>query len=274
MTPDDDSRAVVPAGTALAENDRWAALRRATPARIGLGRSGDALPLRPMLDFQLAHARARDAVHASLDVAAIASALHPHPVLRVHSAAPDRRTYLRRPDLGRQLDADAAATLREAAPANGEAYDLVFIVADGLSATAVASHAVPVIQACLARLEGYRIAPIVLAEQARVALGDPVGEGLGARLSVVLIGERPGLSVADSLGIYLTYAPRPGRRDSERNCISNVHGRGGLTPDQAAGKVAWFVREALRRGLTGIALKDGIAEAVLEGNRAPELPGA
>ncbi|TNC12848.1 ethanolamine ammonia-lyase subunit EutC [Methylobacterium terricola] len=273
MTPAADSPAVVPAGADLPDGDRWAALRRATPARIGLGRSGDALPLRPMLDFQLAHARARDAVHAALDVAAIVSALPPHPVLRVHSAAPDRRTYLRRPDLGRQLDADAAATLREAAPADGQSFDLVFIVADGLSAKAVASHAAPVIQACLRRLDGYRIAPIVMAEQARVALGDPVGEGLGARLSVVLIGERPGLSVADSLGIYLTYAPRPGRRDSERNCISNVHGHGGLTPDQAAGKVAWFVREALRRGLTGVGLKDGIEEALLEGGRAPDLPG-
>ncbi|GJD34979.1 ethanolamine ammonia-lyase subunit EutC [Methylobacterium aerolatum] len=276
MKPDPDTLPDGPLRTDLTQDDRWAALRRATPARIGLGRTGDALPLRPMLDFQLAHAQARDAVHAVLDVEALAAALPPHPVLRVHSAAPDRPTYLRRPDLGRRLDDASIATLEEAAAARaqdgGQGFDLVFVIADGLSAKAVASHAVPVIHACLALLDGYRIAPIVLAEQGRVALGDPVGERLGARLSVVLIGERPGLSVADSLGLYLTYGPRPGRRDSERNCISNVHGRGGLTPDLAAAKVAWFVREALRRGLTGVALKDGIEEALLEGE-AGRLPG-
>lgn len=265
MTADSDKLPDTAARADLSQEDRWAVLRRATPARIGLGRSGDALPLRPMLDFQLAHAQARDAVHAALDVEALAAALPPHPVLRVHSAAPDRATYLRRPDLGRRLDDASIATLEDAANAHGRGYDLIFVVADGLSATAIANHAAPVIRACLTHLDGYRVAPIVLAEQGRVALGDPVGEHLGAKLSVVLIGERPGLSVADSLGLYLTYEPRPGRRDSERNCISNVHGRGGLTPDLAASKVAWFVREALRRGLTGVALKDGIEEALLEG---------
>ena len=272
MTPESKDLPEVTVPTDLTEEDRWAVLRRATPARIGLGRSGDALPLRPMLDFQLAHAQARDAVHAALDVEALAASLPPHPLLRVHSAAPDRATYLRRPDLGRRLDEASVATLEEAARDHGQDYDLVFVVADGLSAKAVASQAAPVLRACLALLDGYRIAPIVLAEQGRVALGDPVGERLGAKLSVVLIGERPGLSVADSLGLYLTHGPRLGRRDSERNCISNVHGRGGLSPDLAATKVAWFVREALRRGLTGVALKDGIEEALLEG-RAGELPG-
>ncbi|MGU3466294.1 ethanolamine ammonia-lyase subunit EutC [Methylobacterium sp. C33D] len=272
MRPDPDKRADISARTDLSQEDRWVALRRATPARIGLGRTGDALPMRPMLDFQLAHAQARDAVHAALDIEALGAALAPLPVLRVHSAAPDRATYLRRPDLGRRLDNASVATLEDAAETQGRGYDLVFVVADGLSATAIANHAAPVIRACLAHLDSYRVAPIVLAEQGRVALGDPVGERLEAKVSVVLIGERPGLSVADSLGLYLTYEPRPGRRDSERNCISNVHGRGGLTPDLAASKMAWFVREALRRGLTGVALKDGIEEALLEG-KVSDNPG-
>ena len=241
--------APVPAG------DRWATLRAATSARIGLGRRGDAMPLDAVLDFQLAHAKARDAVHAALDTEALAAALQPHPVLQVRSAAPDRATYLRRPDLGRILDPDT--------PLRGGAgpVDLVFVVGDGLSAIAVQAQAAPLVQACLARLDGVSVGPIVVACQARVALGDPIGHALGARLCAVLIGERPGLSVADSLGIYLTHAPRPGRRDSERNCISNIHGRGGLSPERAADTLVWLVREALRRGVTGVALKESAALA-------------
>jgi len=249
--------APVPAG------DRWAALRAATSARIGLGRRGDAMPLAAVLDFQLAHAQARDAVHAALDTAALAEALGPHPVLQVRSAAPDRATYLRRPDLGRILDPDTPLD----APAGP--VDLVFVVGDGLSATAVQAQAAPLVHACLARLDGVSVAPIVVARQARVALGDPIGERLGARLCAVLIGERPGLSVADSLGVYLTHGPRPGRRDSERNCISNIHGHGGLSTERAADTLAWLVREALRRGVTGVALKEGAAVAA-----QPEISAA
>ncbi|MCJ2084042.1 ethanolamine ammonia-lyase subunit EutC [Methylobacterium sp. J-090] len=239
-------------GTPATAADRWAILRSATSARIGLGRRGDAIPLEAVLDFQLAHARARDAVHTTLDVAALEDALRPHPVLRVRSAAPDRATYLRRPDLGRTLDAD---TILDGAE---DGVDLVLVVADGLSATAVQSQAAPLIHACLARLDGISIGPIVVASQARVAIGDPIGERLGARLCAVLIGERPGLSVADSLGIYLTYGPRPGRRDSERNCISNIHTRGGLSIDRAADTLVWLARESLRRRVTGVALKNSL----------------
>ncbi len=231
--------------------DPWAALRAATPARIGLGRSGDALPVRDVLDFQLAHAKARDAVHRPLDAGAILEAM-PGSLL-VRSAVPDRMAYLRRPDLGRRLHEDCRADLvRHGAPGG---YDAVFVIADGLSPVGVQRHAVPLLQACLARLPGWSVAPAVIAVQARVALGDEVGELLGARLVAVLIGERPGLSVADSLGAYVTYAPRVGRRDSERNCVSNIH-PGGLSYDAAADMLAWLMTEARSRKLTGVALKD------------------
>ncbi len=233
--------------------DPWARFRRRTPARVGLGRIGDTMPLRPVLDFQLAHAEARDAVHASLDVAAIASAMAPHRTLTLCSAAADRLTYLRRPDLGRALDAGSRAMLEaETRPP----ADCVFVIADGLSATAVQRHAVPLLEHALPGLESLALAPIVIATQARVALGDAVGACLNARLCVVLIGERPGLSVADSLGVYMTYDPRPGRRDCERNCISNIHANGGLGYRQAADKMVWLVKAALARQVTGVALKD------------------
>jgi len=235
--------------------DPWSRLRAATRARIGLGQAGDAMPLREVLAFQMAHALARDAVHAPLDTEALSDALRPHPVLHVRSAAPDRGTYLRRPDLGRRLHPD------EALP-SGEC-DVVFVLADGLSARAVQRHAPAVFRACLERLPGWRIGPAVIATGARVALGDAVGERLGASLVAVLIGERPGLSVPDSLGVYLTYAPRTGRRDSERNCISNIHAAGGLSPALAAAKLAWLMREALSRKLTGTGLKDDADPAAL-----------
>ena len=233
-------------------------LRRATPARVGLGRAGQGLPTAPMLAFQLAHARARDAVHATLDVEALRAALD-SPALVVHSAAPDRIAYLSDPDLGRRV-ARATATLPR-----GD-HDLAIVIGDGLSATAVQAHAPPVVAALRARLVGWSIAPLVIARQARVAIGDPIGEALGARAVVVLIGERPGLSAADSLGAYITWAPCPGRQDSERNCVSNIREPGGLSPSQAADKIAWLLKEARRMGLTGVALKDR------EGPGAVRLP--
>ena len=233
-------------------SDPWRELRKATPARVGLGRSGDTMPLGPVLAFQLAHAQARDAVHAPLDVAALAGALAPHDVLTVKSQAPDRAVYLKRPDLGRALDADDAAALETArAPS-----DCLFVVGDGLSATATAAHAAKLIEATMPLLDGLAIGPVVIATQARVALGDAIGAALGAKLIIVLIGERPGLSVADSLGAYVTFAPRVGRRDSERNCISNIHTNGGLSYPLAARKLAWLVRAALKLGATGVTLKD------------------
>ncbi|EKM99894.1 MULTISPECIES: ethanolamine ammonia-lyase subunit EutC [unclassified Acidocella] len=230
------------------ENDPWVLLRQATRARIGLGRAGDAMKIGDVLDFQFAHAMARDAVHAKLDVATLKAALPG--ALQVHSAAKDREIYLRRPDLGRALAPECLETLPK-----GD-YDAVIVIGDGLSATAVMQNAVPVAQALLARLGGMKLAPLVIATQARVALGDDIGAALGARLVVMLIGERPGLTVSDSLGVYLTFDPKRGTPDSARNCISNVHGQGGLSAEAAADMLAWLMREALRRGLTGVGLKE------------------
>ncbi|WP_377811548.1 ethanolamine ammonia-lyase subunit EutC (plasmid) [Azospirillum sp. A29] len=234
--------------------DPWARFRSATRARIALGRSGDALPTEALLEFQLAHARARDAVHSAVDFDRLAADLSPLETIRVHSAAPDRPTYLRRPDLGRRLDPASAAGLTAGEWAAGE-WDLVFVIADGLSAAAVQVNAAPLVRACTARLGHLRIGPVVLAEQARVALGDEVASAMGARLVALLVGERPGLSAAESLGVYLTWDPKPGRADSERNCISNIHSDG-LSIQTAADKLCWLVTEAARLKLTGVALKE------------------
>lgn len=252
----------------MTELDPWSRFRAATRARIGLGRAGDSLPTRALLEFQLAHARARDAVHGSVDFAALAQGLAGREVIDVHSAAPDRATYLRRPDLGRRLSESSRATLTNKGGWPKEPCDVVFIIADGLSAAAIADHAIPMLNACLERLPGWNVAPIVLARQARVALGDDIGALMGARLSVVLIGERPGLSVANSLGLYLTWAPRPGLRDSQRNCISNIHADG-LGYGPAADTLTGLMAEAVRLKLTGIDLKEDAVRVegpVREGN--------
>ena len=254
-------------------SDPWARLARLTPARIGLGRAGAALPTREVLRFALDHARARDAVHTPLDAEALEAALVAlgHGVLHVESAAPDRPTYLRRPDLGRRLSAASRAGLegRQRPPT-----DLAVVVADGLSAAAVQTHAAPLLAALapwIARAN-WTLAPVVIARQGRVALGDEVGALLRARMVVMLLGERPGLSSPDSLGIYLTFGPRPGRSDAERNCISNVR-PAGLTYDLAAFKLAWHLTEALRLGLTGLTLKDQSDLARLEAHVSdPRLP--
>lgn len=245
--------------------DLWTRLRRTTPARIGLGRVGHALPLSEVLQFQLAHARARDAVHAALDVEALAASLAPLPVLQAESAAPDRATYLRRPDLGRRLSKRSEVLLA----AHGGRCDVVFVIGDGLSATGVQAGAAGLLRACAEELRDLGIGPVVIARQARVALGDGVGAALGARVCVVIIGERPGLTVHGSLGIYLTFGPRPGRSDAERNCISNIHGAGGLSPREAAATLGWLLREALRRQLSGVDLKDDQTPA-LAGTPSPE----
>lgn len=239
-------------------DERWRALAALTPARIGLGRAGAGLPTRAALGFALAHARARDAVHAALDVDRLARDLEALGLETwcVSTHAPSRSVYLARPDLGRALSDET----RQAIPAirnETEAPDLALVLADGLSALAVQSHAAPVLAAFLpaARAAGWRLAPVALACQARVALGDEIGAALGARAVAVLIGERPGLSSPDSLGIYLTIAPRPGRQDAERNCISNIR-PGGLSYGAAAFKLSWLLGEALRLGVSGVALKD------------------
>jgi ethanolamine ammonia-lyase small subunit len=242
----------------LAPADSWDRLRQLTPARIALGRAGGSLPTRAHLAFQLDHARARDAVHAALDPLAVAHALHQIGLdcLRVRSAAADRLRFLQRPDLGRRLDPPSRQLLEQRSAA-GTPVDAVFVVADGLSAAAIHRHAAPLLALLCSPLaaEGWSLAPVVLAEQARVALGDEIGALLLARLVVVLIGERPGLTSPDSLGAYLTWQPRTGRIDADRNCISNIRPEG-LPYEQAATRLRYLMTEARRRRLSGVALKD------------------
>jgi len=231
-------------------------LRELTPARVGLGRTGAGMPTRALLEFTLDHARARDAVHAAFDVSALISGLADLGLepLDVCSRARDRKDYLRRPDLGRTLD---QASQERLAGHKRSTCRLAIVVGDGLSPRAVKAHAIELIRRLIPRLavERIEIGHAVVASGARVALGDEIGAILGARMIVMLIGERPGLSAPDSLGAYLTFAPRVGLTDAERNCVSNIH-RSGLGYDEAAFKIAWLVREALAREVTGVALKD------------------
>jgi ethanolamine ammonia-lyase small subunit len=212
-------------------------LRSFTPARVALGRVGHGLPTAELLRFRLDHARARDAVYEELDPASLGM---PHVLLR--SAAADRPTYLRRPDLGRKL---SAATILE----KGD-YDAAIVIADGLSAPAVHHHAAALLKALAPVLSDWRLAPLTVVLQGRVAIGDEIGERLGARQVVVLIGERPGLTSPDSLGIYVTWDPRPGRTDAERNCISNVRTEG-LSYGAAAHQLHFLINEAKVRKLSG-----------------------
>jgi ethanolamine ammonia-lyase small subunit len=231
-------------------------LRELTPARVGLGRAGASLPTEALLEFTLDHARARDAVHAAFDVPAIIPGLGDLGLeaLEVSSRAGNRKDYLRRPDLGRKLDQPSRDLL---ASRSAGSCQLAIVVGDGLSPTAVNAHAVELVRHLIARLAADRIeiGHAVVASGARVALGDEIGAIIGARMIVMLIGERPGLSAPDSLGAYLTFAPKVGLTDADRNCVSNIHGAG-LNYDEAAFKIAWLIREGLTRQSTGIALKD------------------
>ena len=241
----------------------WSSLRRFTPARIGLGRTGVSLPTTAQLDFQLAHAQARDAVHRPLDVQTLRKDIDALGLASVplHSAATSRAMYLQRPDLGRQLGAESRTQL-EALQVQRRAqgvmkHDIALAVVDGLSALAVQRHAAPLIAAVLANqvASTWTRAPVAIVEQGRVAVGDEIGALLDSRIVVVLIGERPGLSSPDSLGVYLTWAPQAGRNDAERNCISNVRPEG-LGYAEAAAKLVYLLDQALSRELTGVALKD------------------
>jgi ethanolamine ammonia-lyase small subunit len=231
-------------------------LRDLTPARVGLGRSGSGMPTKALLEFTLDHARARDAVHAAFDVPAMMLGLNDLGLdaFDVSSQARDRKDYLRRPDLGRMLDPASQHLL---ARRDGNSCQLAIVIGDGLSPAAVNAHAIELVRSLIPRfaVEQIEIGHAVVASGARVALGDEIGDILGARMIVMLIGERPGLSAPDSLGAYLTFAPRIGLTDAERNCVSNIHGSG-LGYDEAAFKIAWLIREGLGRGITGVALKD------------------
>ena len=253
---------------ALVSPAPWDTLRRYTDARIALGRAGHSLPTVAHLAFQLAHAQARDAVHLPLDALGVVASLHAGGLetLLLHSAAPDRASYLQRPDWGRCLDERSRQTLADWRSGIAidttidSTFDLAFVIADGLSARAVHSSAVAVLAATLARLRGdsaqaWSVAPATLVEQGRVAVGDEIGQALRARAVVVLIGERPGLSSPDSLGLYLSWAPKVGLSDASRNCISNVR-PAGLSVDAAAAKLHQLLIASRQRQRSGIALKD------------------
>ncbi|NYH09701.1 ethanolamine ammonia-lyase small subunit [Pseudomonas moraviensis] len=252
----------------------WLELRRLTPARIALGRTGTSLPTSAQLDFQFAHAQARDAVHLPFDHAGLSAQLteRQRDSLLLHSAAADRNSYLQRPDLGRKLSDQSAQALREYTQTHPGGVDLVIVVADGLSALAVHRHTLPF----LTRLEEqmsadeWSIAPVVLVEQGRVAIGDEIGQLLGAKMVVMLIGERPGLSSPDSLGLYFTYNPKVGLTDAYRNCISNVRLEG-LSYGMAAHRLLYLMREACRRQLSGVNLKDEAQVQTLESEAGADM---
>ena len=236
--------------------DSWSALRRHTAARVALGRAGGSLPTAEVLDFGIAHAAARDAVNAAFDVESLRASLAPIglPCVMLATMAPDRDTYLRRPDLGRRLDEPSRAVLRAMSESGG---DVAMIVADGLSPAAAQRQAPRLLHELLPMLRsgGLRLAPLCIVRQARVAVEDEIGSALGVKLAVILIGERPGLATAESLGAYLVFDPGPGRTDAQRNCVSNVR-PGGLGPGVAARTLHFLITASLRRRLSGVALKD------------------
>jgi ethanolamine ammonia-lyase small subunit len=242
----------------LITTDPWNSLRSATPARIALGRAGGSLPTREWLDFKAAHSAARDAVHQVFDAESVSreiSLLGIETIL-LDTAAGDRQTFLKRPDLGRRLDAASDERLRARALEN-TAPDLAIVVSDGLSALAVQRQAPPLLTLLVPRLiaDGWRLAPIAVVRFGRVALEDHIGQRFGARLALLLLGERPGLGSPDSLGAYLVHAPQPGNTDANRNCVSNIR-PAGLAWDAAADTIVYLLSEARRRQLSGVALKD------------------
>jgi ethanolamine ammonia-lyase small subunit len=236
-------------------SEAWEALAAFTPARVALGRAGNGLPTRRLLEFQLAHARARDAVLAPFDGHAVARALAPSPTVLLETRAPDRAAYLMDPDLGRSLSERSRAALTPGR------YDAVLVIADGLSATAIHAHGAALAERIFARAPAAW-APVAIVTNGRVAVGDAVAQALGAEFAVVMIGERPGLSAADSVGLYLTRRPVAGvSKDADRNCISNVR-PDGLAPDEAAHRLGWLMAQARRLGTTGVALKEDAPESL------------
>jgi ethanolamine ammonia-lyase small subunit len=236
-------------------HDPLISLKEFTAARIAIGRTGTSIPLKESLEFKLAHAHARDAVYSELDIEGLTNNLRAFnlPVLSIHSNAANRHKYLKRPDLGRQLDEPSAELLKD----HNTGADIAIVVADGLSATAVNENAFSLLKLLIPMFSEAKLhlAPLCMVEQGRVAIGDEIAESLSAKLSIVLIGERPGLSSADSMGMYLTYNPRPGLTDESRNCISNIRPEG-LSYHLAAQKTFYLVQEAFKRKLSGVALKD------------------
>ncbi|MBT0625753.1 ethanolamine ammonia-lyase subunit EutC [Pseudomonas fluorescens] len=254
----------------------WLELRRLTPARIALGRTGTSIPTSAQLDFQFAHAQARDAVHLPFDHEGLSSQLaeRGRESLLLHSAAVDRHMYLQRPDLGRRLSDESAQSLRDYAAANPGGVDLAVVVADGLSALAVHKHTLPFLTRMeeQTHAEGWSLSPVILVEQGRVAVADEIGQLLGAKMVVILIGERPGLSSPDSLGLYFTYNPKVGLTDAYRNCISNVRLEG-LSYGMAAHRLLYLMKEACRRQLSGVNLKDEAQVQTIESDDPDLMKG-
>ena len=246
--------------------DPWIALRRFTQARIALGRAGHAVPTQALLDFQLAHAQARDAVQLPWNIDAFAGQLRDigEETLILQTPVSNRSEYLRRPDFGRVLTEESRIRLRNL---KASGVDVALIVSNGLSSTAVERRGIALLQTILEglRVRQFRIAPICLVANGRVALLDDIGSVLDARVAVIVIGERPGLSAADSLGVYLSYAPKKGNTDAERNCISNIHPPEGLSYESATRKLLYLIEESVRRGFSGVALKDEMDGLLGEG---------
>ena len=246
--------------------DPWIALRRFTQARIALGRAGHAVPTQALLDFQLAHAQARDAVQLPWNIDAFAGQLRDigEETLILQTPVSSRSEYLRRPDFGRVLTEESRIRLRNL---KASGVDVALIVSNGLSSTAVERRGIALLQTILEglRVRQFRIAPICLVANGRVALLDDIGSVLDARVAVIVIGERPGLSAADSLGVYLSYAPKKGNTDAERNCISNIHPPEGLSYESATRKLLYLIEESVRRGFSGVALKDEMDGLLGEG---------
>jgi ethanolamine ammonia-lyase small subunit len=235
--------------------DPWGDLKQFTRARIALGRVGSSLPTKEILNFGMSHAMARDAVHLALDLDALEKQIKSlaFDVLKLHSRAPDRSSYLLRPDWGRRLN-DESVEITKSLPQ--QKIDVSIVIGDGLSSLAVQKHAAPMLQAVQQAMPSeWKLGPVVIASQARVALADEIGELMNARMVILLIGERPGLSSPDSLGLYLTYQPKVGCSDADRNCISNVRPEG-LNYEAAAKKIMWLAKESMRLKVSGVALKD------------------
>ena len=259
----------------------WHVLRQYTAARIGLGRAGISVPTKHLLAFQLAHAQAQDAVHLPLDTEQLVTDIEAH-CLKVHSQVNDRSQYLQRPDLGRRLNTESIELLKKSTAPSDDPYDLAIVIVDGLSSFAIQQNAAPLLKILTQRLtqqtllkdeeRTFRLAPIVIVQQGRVAIGDEVGEMLNAKSVLVFIGERPGLSSPDSLGLYLTWSPKVGLTDESRNCISNVRPQG-LVYQEAVNKVFYLLSEAHQRKLTGVNLKERSSEAddsLLQNNKAQD----
>ena len=256
--------------------DPWSFLRTHTAARIAQGRTGHSLPTSALLSFQLDHARARDAVHSTLDPAALLDQLNAIQAgtLLLHSQAADRREYLQRPDLGRKLNQASCTNLQALPVRDRSGFDLCIVIADGLSAMAINHYALPVVSGLIgeASAGGWSVAPVCVVEQGRVAIGDEIAHNLGADLLVVLIGERPGLSSPDSMGAYLTYQPRPGLTDESRNCVSNIRPEG-LSHEFAVSKLVYLLTEMKTRRLSGVGLKDEMPTRTLPRTSSPAVSG-